>query len=68
MENQLIVYKAKKNIKKIILIILLSVILSIILFIAVTLSSALISIKSKWDSNDYQNLQTVNITDYPVNK
>lgn len=68
LENQLIVYKPKKNIKKIILIIILVLLLSIILFATVTLSSALISIKSKWGKEDYHNLQTVKFTDYPVNK
>ena len=68
MDNQLIVYKPKKNIKKIILIITLVLLLSVILFITVTLSSALISIKSKWDKSDYHNIQTVKFTDYPANE
>jgi len=67
LENKLIVYKPKKNIKKIILIIFLALFLSILIFVAATLSSALISIKSKWNNYNYENLQTIKITEQPTN-
>ena len=49
MENQLIVYVPKKNVKKIVLTIFLGLILSLIIFLVAAYSSASISMKSKWN-------------------
>lgn len=60
MENQLIVYKRKKNIKKIILFIILGLLASIIIFIATVLFSASISFKNKNSKIDNSNLMVTN--------
>lgn len=60
MENQLIVYKRKKNIKKLILFIILGLLASIIIFIATVLFSASISFKNKNSKIDNSNLMVTN--------
>lgn len=61
MENQLIVYTPKKNVKKIILCVLLGLLISIIIFVITVVSSALICSKNKWNKNDYVDLKTTDL-------
>ena len=49
LENQLIVYTPKRNIKKIILRLFLGIFVSLIIFILAALSSAAIFIRFKWN-------------------
>lgn len=65
MENQLIVYTPKKNVKKIILLIFIAIIASILIFVIAVLGGALFSIKSKWSNIEYVELQTTDITVAP---
>lgn len=65
MENKLIVYKPKKNIKKIILRIFLGILVSFLIFIIAAYAGAFIFIKSKWDKTNYVDLQTTDITINP---
>ena len=55
LENQLIVYVPKKNVKKIILLVILGLLLSIIVFCASAFSSAIISLKTKVPKIDTSN-------------
>ena len=61
MENQLILYRTKKNAKKIILIILLGIFISFSIFILSIFSGAFFSMKAKWNGEGYVNLQTKGI-------
>lgn len=65
MENQLIVYAPKKNIKKIIFGIFLGILISLLIFISATFGSAYIFTKLKWNKTNYVNLQTTDITVNP---
>lgn len=60
MEKQLIVYRPKKNVKKIILFILLGLLASIIIFIATVFFSAVMSFKIKNSKIDNSNLMITN--------
>lgn len=56
MENQLIVYVPKKNVKKIVLLVILGLIVSLLIFITTVFFSTLISLKNKnkkIDNSDY---------------
>ena len=58
MQNQLIVYVPKKNVKKIILFVILGILLSIVVFAISAFSSAVISLNSKAPKLDNANLMT----------
>ncbi len=60
LENQLIVYTPKKNVKKIILTVLLLMLIGIVIFLIAAFSSASIFLKNKWNETEYVNLQTTN--------
>lgn len=61
MENQLIVYTPKKNVKKIILCVTLGILLSIIIFVVTVFSSAILHSKNRWNKNDYVDLKTTDL-------
>lgn len=65
MDNKLIVYKPKKNIKKIILRILLGIIISIIIFVLTVIITSYIFIKDKWNKTNYIDLKSTEITINP---
>ncbi len=52
MDNQLIVYTPKKNIKKIVLKILLAIVISFTIFLLAALSSAAIFIRFRWNQTN----------------
>ena len=60
MENQLIVYTPKKNVKKIVLIIFLGFFISMTVFTVSFVSSAAISSKSKWNQTKDVNIKLNN--------
>lgn len=61
LENQLIVYTPKKNVKKIILCVLLGLLISIIIFVVTVFCSALVCSQNKWDKKDYVDLKTTDL-------
>lgn len=60
MNNQLIVYTPKKDIKKIVLRILLVFLISIMIFLMAAFFSASYFLKSKWNETEYVDLHTTN--------
>ncbi len=60
MENQLIVYTPKKNVKKVILIIILGIIISISIFVISAYFGASAFLKSKWNETKNVNLDSTN--------
>ncbi len=61
-ENQLIVYTPKKNVKKIILIIFLGIVISIVIFIISAFYGATAFFESKWHETDYVDLNSPSAT------
>jgi len=62
LENQLIVYKPKLQVKKIILKVLLVIFISILIFAITAFCSAFIFTRIKWKETDYVDLRTTQMT------
>ena len=59
--NELIVYKPKKNIKKIILFIILVLFLSLLIFTTSVFSSIIIRTNNRWNKEDNANLKPTDL-------
>ena len=66
MDNQLIVYTPKKNVKKIILIVILGLIISTVIFIISAFYGATVLFESKWHETDYVDLNKPSATSNSV--
>ena len=62
MSTELIVYKPKINIGKIVLKIFLGILISALIFIIAAFIGALVFLKLKWNKTEYVNLKTTDVS------